>query len=111
MSENRQRERHKYNKNILCFECRGKDNKMTVPVPFLFSITDISYGGMGIQAKHLIPVGSVLSFRLAEDSEARLLKIEIRWYKRSDDVFVFGAQFKDMVKEDVIFLYNTIHSL
>lgn len=109
-SENRRRERHRYDKNILCFQCTNTGTHK-VKIPFIISVRDISYGGMGIACKQLLPKGSKVSFRLTEDTDSRVFDVEVKWTKFNGEYYIMGTEFTSIVKEDIVFLFNTINNL
>lgn len=110
-SENRLRERHVYNKYILCYKCYNYDPSSKPKVPFVFNVTDISFGGMGITTEQRLSVGTVLSFRLSEDELSRVFTVEVIWCKESSNIYKLGVEFKDIVKEDIIFLHTIVKGL
>lgn len=108
--DSRRRERHEYDKNILCFKCQSS-RPHPVKVPFLFSIKDISYGGLGIITSQNIPLGSIISFKLTEGDDSRVFDIIVKWSKFDGENYIMGTEFNGVVKEDIVFLFNVIKKL
>lgn len=108
--ENRNKNRHKYNKTILCFGCTNT-GEYEVKLPFLVTVNNISFGGIGIEAKQFVPKGAIITFRLAEDEGSRKFDIEVRWVKYEDEIYHIGTKFINIVKEDVVFLFNMIKKI
>jgi hypothetical protein len=111
IDEHRRRERHTYDKHVLCYKCVSSNPMYKIKVPFLFVIQDISYGGMGISTDKKLYVGSVMAFRLDTAEGNREFKVMVKWSKYYSGKYVSGLQFIEVVKEDIIFLHQIVNHL
>lgn len=111
LGEARGRDRFEFKNNILCFRCIDKKDSVKTKIPFLFSITDISYSGLGISCQYKLHENSVLTFNLKDKMESKELNVEVRWSKYDNGQYRSGVRFLDLTYEDVIFINEIVKKL
>lgn len=108
MSENRIRDRHVFDKHILCYRY---DSETPIKVPFVFEINDISYSGLGIQTNVFLKPDSILYFRMDINNIQHEFKVKVVWCKYNGIAYLSGVTFLDVRKEEIIFLHEIIKRL
>lgn len=109
--EKRRRERKHYEKHILCFEYDSVHTETRLKIPFLFTVENISYSGMKISCSQLIEPGMVLFFRLEDHHHSRDMQVQVIWCHYHNGLYDAGVEYKDLTKEDVIFIYEIFNHL
>lgn len=111
LENNRLRQRHQYKHHVLCYRCEADSLDEKPKVPFVFEITDISYGGMGITTENLISPGCLLYFTLNAGASKREFSVQVKWCRYTGYNYTMGVAFRDVIREDILFLYQIVSRL
>lgn len=115
-TESRHRNRLEYFKNIFCFKYLTSEGELVTRAPFLLSLHDISYGGIGLDSNAKLEIDHILVFNLEYKGIIREFKAQIKWCKLllSSDRnanYRFGASFLDLTYDDILFMNEILTHL
>ena len=115
-SELRIRDRYKYNKNILTYECEKKESVLVKKVPCLITVSDVSYGGIGINSSKMLMPDTVLSIRLSNENISREFNVKVKWCKinrfsENYSKYKGGLEFESVTRDDIVFMNKFINEI
>lgn len=111
MDESRRRDRYEFDKNILVLRCKDVSKSARTKLPFLLTINDISYSGIGMTCQQRLVNGTILIFNLISKMGVREVNLEVMWCKFSDLEFKCGLKFINLTYDDVLFIDEIIRVL
>ncbi|BEP29838.1 PilZ domain-containing protein [Helicovermis profundi] len=114
--ELRVRKRYEYKRNILSYECEKKDDILIKKQPCLISVSDISYGGLGIYCNKKLKRDMMLGIKVNNESVSRNFNLKVKWCKFNEltdnsSKFKVGLKFEDLTRDDIIFINEIIRKI